>query len=78
MRDFLISVFITLVATTYLINPYWDKLKEVWIKQGKPISDINQSYNLLCAASYIVVGAIAYTIIAIIKLVYQHYNSDNK
>lgn len=69
MLDFLISIFVTLLTNIYIIQPYWDQLREYWLNSGYTVDQISTQYNLLCAASYILVGCFVYFVIALVKLI---------
>lgn len=68
MFDFIITILITLFTQIYIIIPYWDKLKKVWIMEGYSLEQISSSYQLLCVASYLFIGCIVYGIIYLIKI----------
>ncbi len=69
MRDFIISILVAAITNIYIISPYWDRLKGVWIIQGHTMDQINPHYYLLCAVSYLAVGLVVYGTIKFVKWV---------
>lgn len=74
MWDFLISSIVTLVTNIYIIFPYLDQLKDFWILRGQAIEQVNNTYHILCALSYLVVAGLVYGSIRLIKLLIRHFD----
>ncbi|VUZ26988.1 Uncharacterised protein [Acetobacterium wieringae] len=73
MIDFFISIFVTVITNIYIIQPYWDQLRDYYLSTGHTFDEISTWYYLLCGASYLLVGFTIYFVIALVKFLANKY-----
>lgn len=70
MKDFIISLVITLLTNIYFINPYLGLLKDYWIVNGMNVIEAERRYEMYCFIFYFIVGSIVYFILWLLKKLY--------